>query len=72
MIVICLFLPVWLPASNPRLVAAVVIDEPSAKEYYGGIVAGPVFSKVMGGALRLLNIAPDAEGTMPLLLVRKD
>ena len=60
------------PASNPRLVAAVVIDEPSAKDYYGGIVAGPVFSKVMGGALRLLNIAPGAEGTMPLLLVRRD
>ncbi len=60
------------PASNPRLVAVVVIDEPTGGDYYGGIVAGPVFSKVMGGALRLLNIAPDAEVTMPLLLVGKD
>lgn len=61
-----------VPASNPQLVAVVVVDEPSVGGYYGGIVAGPVFSKVMGGALRLLNIAPDAEVTMPLLLVRKD
>ncbi|MEJ2608836.1 MAG: penicillin-binding protein 2 [Candidatus Thiodiazotropha sp.] len=47
------------PASNPRLVMAVFIDEPRGKEYYGGLVAGPVFSKVMSGALRLLNIPPD-------------
>ncbi|MCP3672414.1 MAG: penicillin-binding protein 2 [Gammaproteobacteria bacterium] len=47
------------PATNPRLVAVVMIDEPSAGKYYGGQVAAPVFSKVMGGALRLLNISPD-------------
>jgi cell division protein FtsI (penicillin-binding protein 3) len=47
------------PASNPRLVAVVMLDEPSSGEYYGGKVAAPIFSKVMGGALRLLNIAPD-------------
>lgn len=47
------------PAGNPRLVAVVVIDEPSAGKYYGGQVAAPVFSKVMGGALRLLNVSPD-------------
>jgi cell division protein FtsI (penicillin-binding protein 3) len=47
------------PASNPSLVAVVMVDEPSAGQYYGGQVAAPVFSKVMGGALRLLNIAPD-------------
>ncbi|PVV10677.1 MAG: hypothetical protein B6D72_11835 [gamma proteobacterium symbiont of Ctena orbiculata] len=47
------------PASDPRLVMAVFIDEPKGKEYYGGIVAGPVFAKVMSGALRLLNIPPD-------------
>lgn len=46
------------PASRPRLVMAIVIDEPSG-EYYGGLVAAPVFSKVMSGALRLLNIPPD-------------
>ena len=59
------------PASNPRFVTVVVIDEPSVKDYYGGIVAGPVFSKVVGGALRTLNIAPDEEATMPLLLAGK-
>ena len=47
------------PASRPRLVMAVFIDEPRGEEYYGGQVAGPVFSKVMSGALRLLNIPPD-------------
>ena len=47
------------PASNPRLVMVVMIDEPNAGEYYGGKVAAPVFSKVMAGALRLMNIAPD-------------
>jgi cell division protein FtsI (penicillin-binding protein 3) len=47
------------PASDPRLVMAVVIDEPSVDEYYGGLVAAPVFSRVMAGALRLLNVPPD-------------
>lgn len=47
------------PASDPRLVLVVMLDEPRAKFYYGGLVSAPVFSKVMGGALRLLNIAPD-------------
>ncbi|MCP4126043.1 MAG: penicillin-binding protein 2 [Gammaproteobacteria bacterium] len=47
------------PATNPRLVTVVMIDEPTAGKYYGGQVAAPVFSKVMGGALRLLNVSPD-------------
>ncbi|MDH5472563.1 MAG: penicillin-binding protein 2 [Gammaproteobacteria bacterium] len=47
------------PASNPRLAMVVVLNEPSKGDYFGGQVAGPVFSKVMSGALRLLNIAPD-------------
>jgi cell division protein FtsI (penicillin-binding protein 3) len=47
------------PASRPRLVAVVMIDEPSNGEHFGGKVAGPVFSKVMAGALRLLNVTPD-------------
>ncbi len=47
------------PASDPRLVMVVVLDEPSKGEYFGGQVAGPVFSKVMSGALRLLDIPPD-------------
>jgi cell division protein FtsI (penicillin-binding protein 3) len=48
------------PISNPRLVVAVMIDEPSGGQYYGGQIAGPVFANVMGGALRTLGIAPDA------------
>ncbi len=48
-----------LPASDPRLVMVVVIDEPKGKKYYGGLVAAPVFANVMSGAMRLLNVAPD-------------
>ncbi|HEX2826706.1 MAG TPA: penicillin-binding protein 2 [Burkholderiales bacterium] len=48
------------PASNPRLIVAVMIDEPSAGVYYGGSVAGPVFNRIMTGTLRLLQIPPDA------------
>ncbi|MGD7036614.1 peptidoglycan D,D-transpeptidase FtsI family protein [Methylotuvimicrobium buryatense] len=56
------------PASDPRVVIAVMVDEPSAGAYYGGAVAGPVFSKVMAGALRILDVAPDQEETMPVLI----
>lgn len=47
------------PASNPRLVCVVVINDPTGKEYYGGLVAAPLFSTVMTGAMRLMNIPPD-------------
>ncbi len=47
------------PASNPRLAMVVTINEPRGDVYYGGKVAAPVFSKVMSGALRLMDIAPD-------------
>ncbi|HZQ61331.1 MAG TPA: penicillin-binding protein 2, partial [Casimicrobiaceae bacterium] len=50
----------FAPASAPRIVIAVMIDQPGAGRYYGGEVAAPVFSTVMAGALRLLGIAPDA------------
>ncbi len=50
----------FAPASNPRLIIAVMIDEPSNGQYYGGAVAAPVFSHVMAGALRLLSVPPDA------------
>jgi len=56
------------PASDPRLVVVVVVNEPSNGEHFGGQVAGPVFSRVMAGALRLLNIAPD---DAPLLQTRR-
>jgi cell division protein FtsI (penicillin-binding protein 3) len=48
------------PASNPRLIVAVMVDEPAGSEYYGGQVAAPAFSNVMGAALRLLNVPNDA------------
>jgi cell division protein FtsI (penicillin-binding protein 3) len=48
------------PASAPRLAAVVIIDEPGAGKYYGGDVAAPVFSGIVGGALRLLAVPPDA------------
>ena len=48
-----------IPASNPQLVMVVVINDPQGGEYYGGLVAAPVFQKVMTGAMRLLNIPPD-------------
>ncbi len=48
------------PASNPRLIVAVMINEPSGAEYYGGQVAAPAFSNVMGAALRMLNVPNDA------------
>lgn len=47
------------PSSDPRLVAIVTINDPSAGEYYGGLVAAPLFSTIMGGALRLMDIPPD-------------
>ena len=55
----------FAPISNPRLVLAVMIDEPEGGQYYGGLVAAPVFSQVMKGALRILNIPPDDPGSMP-------
>lgn len=48
------------PASNPRLIVAVMINEPAGSEYYGGQVAAPAFSNVTGAALRLLNVPNDA------------
>jgi cell division protein FtsI (penicillin-binding protein 3) len=49
----------FAPATRPRLAMAVMIDEPKGKDYYGGLVAAPVFRQVMAGALRLLDVAPD-------------
>lgn len=47
------------PATNPRLVTVVMVDNPKGQEYYGGEVAAPVFSRAVGGALRLMNVPPD-------------
>lgn len=48
-----------IPADKPELVMVVMIDDPRNGEYFGGLVAAPVFSQVMSGAMRLLDIAPD-------------
>ncbi len=56
------------PASDPRVVMVVMVDEPGAGKYYGGQVAAPVFSRVMAGALRLLAVPPD---DVPLLQTRR-
>jgi len=47
------------PMSDPRYAIVVVIDEPGKGGYFGGLVSAPVFSKVMSGALRLMNVPPD-------------
>ena len=47
------------PVDNPRLVTVVVIDEPREGDYFGGLVAAPVFSEVTGNALRLMQVTPD-------------
>lgn len=49
----------FAPASNPRFAMVVTVDDPRKNGYYGGQVAAPVFSNVMAGALRLLNVTPD-------------
>lgn len=48
-----------VPVSNPRLVMAVMVDDPKQNGYYGGQVAAPVFKEVLSHALRLMNISPD-------------
>lgn len=50
----------FAPVSKPRLVVAVMVDEPSNGKYYGGDVAAPVFAQVMADSLRTLGVAPDA------------
>ena len=50
------------PATRPRIVAVVMINDPKGGEYGGGAVAAPVFARVVGGALRLLNVPPDNLG----------
>ena len=49
------------PIDDPRIVTVVAVDAPQSGEYYGGEVAAPVFARVMGGALRLLNVKPELE-----------
>ncbi|SMC26675.1 cell division protein FtsI (penicillin-binding protein 3) [Andreprevotia lacus DSM 23236] len=58
----------FAPASDPRLIIAVMIDEPATdKSIYGGMVSAPVFANVVAGSLRLLGVPPDAPTTNILL-----
>ena len=51
------------PISDPRYALVILINDPKAGQYYGGAVSAPVFSSIMGYALRANGIAPDAEPT---------
>ncbi len=59
------------PASNPRFIIAIVVDEPTTGQYYGGLVAAPAFSRVMAGALRVYGVEPDGMDNMHLLLSKQ-
>jgi len=47
------------PIDKPRIIVAVMVDEPSAGKYFGGLVAAPVFSQVVQQTLRIMNVMPD-------------
>ena len=49
------------PISNPRIIVAVMVDEPTAGKWYGGDVAAPVFSDLVQQTLRTLNVQPDLD-----------
>ena len=57
------------PIDKPRVIVAVMIDEPSNGVYYGGAVAAPVFSQVVQQTLRMMNVAPDLD-VKPLVVAR--
>jgi cell division protein FtsI (penicillin-binding protein 3) len=60
-----------VPASDPRLVAVVVINDPQGEQYNGGDIAAPVFARIATGALRLLAVPPDRPQEPPLTVVAK-
>lgn len=49
----------FAPASNPKLAAVIIVDDPQGKSHYGGYVAAPAFREIMTSTLRLLNVPPD-------------
>jgi cell division protein FtsI (penicillin-binding protein 3) len=61
-----------VPASNPRFVMVVIVDEPQGPQYYGGLVAAPVFARVMADALRLYDVPPDDPEGILLLAGTED
>jgi cell division protein FtsI (penicillin-binding protein 3) len=57
----------FAPASNPKVIVAVMIDAPKGEKYYGGQVAAPVFSNMVSAAMRMMNVTPD-KPKQPVLL----
>jgi cell division protein FtsI (penicillin-binding protein 3) len=55
----------FVPASNPRVVIVVSMHQPQGDEYGGGAVAAPVFAEIAAGAMRILNVLPDAPAPSP-------
>jgi cell division protein FtsI (penicillin-binding protein 3) len=49
----------FVPADQPRLIIAVMVDEPSAGKHYGGEVAAPIFAQIASESLRRLQMSPD-------------
>ena len=66
----------FAPVSDPEIVIVVAVNDPRGVDYYGGLVAAPVFSSVMEGALRFRDVAPDAikppEEEVELMITRPD
>jgi cell division protein FtsI (penicillin-binding protein 3) len=60
----------FAPVSDPRIIVAVMVDEPSNGFHYGGQVAAPVFSAVTANALRAMNVAPDS--AVPDIIIPAD
>ena len=59
----------FAPATDPRLVVVVMIDEPQGAAYHGGDIAAPVFANIVSGALRVLAVPPDALAELPMTVV---
>ena len=58
------------PISDPRIIVAVMVDEPTDGQYFGGLVAAPVFSEVVQQTLRTLDVAPDLD-VRPQIVTRQ-
>ena len=58
------------PIADPRIIVAVMVDEPNNGKYFGGLVAAPVFSEVVQQTLRSLDIAPDLD-VRPQIVTRQ-
>jgi cell division protein FtsI (penicillin-binding protein 3) len=57
----------YAPATDPRIVVVIIMNEPGGNEHYGSQVAAPLFSKIVSGAMRILNVPPDKMGDAEIL-----